>query len=136
MSKAIITEEWARKPQAEVKIACEECKNTYTIRDFLREEQFPTPHENFFQVLWVCPSCGHRKHAYYESGALRLLQKELKIRLGVWNRSHESHDFYRYLNTQKHYQEEFDKIQIKAPALLGQYRHALETIREREDQSG
>lgn len=113
------TEEWANKPDAQIRIVCETCKQLYEIEDFLKQEELAEPYEDYFRIYWLCPNCGHKRHAYYESQELRSLQIKLATMLSDWNHSHESADFDAYLLAQQGYQKEFNKVQQDLSVILG-----------------
>lgn len=114
----MITQEYAKNPEAEVNIKCFRCRREFPVSEMLKEEPLPPPRETVVEGLLVCPSCGARKHTYYMTEALRYKQTVLAELLATWTASHDPRDWSKYRIAQKQYQQTFDNTQKRYAAIV------------------
>lgn len=109
----IQTQEYAKQPDARVKMRCSNCHKIHYVDSMLQEEPLFSPHETTVEGLLVCPSCGFRQHCYYLTESLRFRQQRLAELLNTWHMTKKSKDWTAYRKYQSSYQEAFDKTQAK-----------------------
>lgn len=107
------TEEFARNPNPEVRIACTECRKEYALDEVLHERAMPAPHNTVTEGYLKCPHCGTERHSYYMTELLRFRQMELKKTLEEWHNTKLRRIWTRYTIQQKKFQEIFDRTQKK-----------------------
>jgi len=111
--------EFAKNPDAKVRVSCTQCKATYPFEVFLREVRMAAPYETVVEGILVCPDCGHRIHSYYMPENTRFLQSLLEKSIKKWSDSRSPADYQEYNKRQRSFQTSFDAAQRKFNAIFG-----------------
>lgn len=118
--KTVLTQEFARNPQPEVRIACGKCRRDFLLEEMLQERGgFSQPYQTVTEGYLKCPRCGTEKHSYYMTEDLRFRQTRLKKALDMWHETKAVTAWREYAKQQKHFHSLFDDAQKKYRKLFG-----------------
>lgn len=107
------TKEIAKNPTPEVRIACTNCRQRYSIVESLQERPVLVDYGAVVEGVLICPHCGFTKHTYYMTEHLRNKQRELQELALEWTASQDSTVFRKLEARQIAYRNEYDRVQKK-----------------------
>ena len=104
-------------------VTCAACNEQYPLAEIAREDEV---RPGLVEVALLCPGCGRRTHAYFDTAELRARRQTVRAALAAWQRTKSLANWSDYQTARSVYNRSFDAVNKRWRRKLG----LKKTVRE------